>query len=234
VAPPAAVTPEPGSAPASSTEDDSNGGGGVPWKLGLLVPAVVLAGVGVGLLAKQKQSTDPLGDHTKICNDICWLKGQEAELNGELAAISEQTRLINQAHASAREYLRNQLREDYIRSREWRAGATVILAGTNPFIAPAFAVNIPLNLLMFKEKSIWANYFSGRKYWNEEVNEALIHGQAQIDSMRNSSLEFWRVKRARTWDQLDKVLAGREAAEAKLSALLGTYRDITFPPCACL
>jgi hypothetical protein len=230
VSAPATVDPSP-SVDSSSTDD--SGGGGVPGKLGLLVPAVLLAGVGVGVLARQKGKADPIPEYTKICNELCWLQDQDVETQREIVACDAQIQLIAEAHARAREYLRNQLREDYLRSRRGRAAATTLLAASTPISAVATSLVMSVDLALSGRRSMWHGYFSP-KHWNDEVNEALVTAQAEIDRMGTEAASTWSAKRIEALQRATDIAVGRGRARAKLTAVQSAHPEVAFPPCACL
>jgi hypothetical protein len=223
---------EPTPAVDSSSTDDS-GGGGVPGKLGLLVPALVLAGVGVGVLARQKGKADPVPEYTQICNELCWLRDQDAEAQREIATAGTQIQLIDEAHARARAYLRDQLRADYLRHRGRRAAATTLLAASTPLSALACGIGFPLSNAMHGERSRWRGYFSPRQ-WNDEVNAELVTAQAEIDRMRAEAVDRWTTKRLDALLRATDIAVASGSARSKLAAVQGANPDVTFPPCACL
>jgi hypothetical protein len=226
------ATAEPTPAVDSSSTDDSSGGG-VPGKLGLLVPAVVLASVGVGVLARQKPKTDPIPEYTQICNELCWLRDQDVVAQREIATAGTQIQLINEAHARARAYLRDQLRADYLHHRGRRAAATTLLAASTPISAVATSLVMSVDLALFGRRSMWHGYFSPRQ-WNADVNDALVTAQAEIDRMRAEAVERWTTKRLDALLRATDIAVASGSARSKLAAVQSANPDVTFPPCACL
>jgi hypothetical protein len=229
-APPTTLAPATTAADETSTESES-GGGGVPWQLAAAVPAVLLAG-GAGAVVVAKKKSDPVAAYTNTCNDLCWLKQQEAQAQAETQAIQAQLGQIEEAWRQAREYLRNQLRADYIAHKQKRAVATTLLAACTPFSALVSGVGFSLSTAMYGERSQWWGYFSPA-HWNKQVNDELISAQGLVDGMHDDKLREWRPKLADAKDRLDSAASARQAAQSKLDALRAQNPDTEFPACEC-
>jgi hypothetical protein len=231
-APPTTVAPPTTAADEPSTKSDS-GGGGVPWQLAAAVPAVLLAGaVGTGAVIVAKKKSDPLAAYTNTCNDLCWLKQQEAQADAEVQAIQAQQAQVEEAWRQAREYLRNQLRADYIAHKQKRALATVGLAASTPLSAVVSGVGFPLSIAMHGTRSQWYGYFDP-KHWNAQVNDELISAQGLIDGIRNEKQLGLGNKLASAKLQQDAAIGARQQAESNLVAMRAQNPDVTFPPCGC-
>jgi hypothetical protein len=234
-APASTLAPATTAAPPTTQAEESStsGGGGVPWQLAAAVPAVLLAGaVGIGGVVIAKKKSDPLGAYTNACNDLCWLKQQEAQADADVQAVEAQLAQVEEAWRQAREYLRNQLRADYISHRQNRALATVGLAASTPLSALVSGVGFPLSIALHGTRSQWYGYFDP-KHWNAQVNEELISAQGLIDGMRNEKQQALGNKLASAKLQQDAASGARHNAESKLVTLRAQNPDTTFPPCGC-
>jgi hypothetical protein len=229
-APPTTLAP-PSTAAQPATKSDS-GGGGVPWQLAAAVPAVLLGAAAVGTVVVVKKKSDPLAAYTNTCNDLCWLKQQEAQADAEVQGTEAQVAQVEEAWRQAREYLRNQLRADYIAHKQKRALATVGLAAATPISAISAGLGIPLSVAMYGTRSQWYGYFDP-KHWNAQVNEELISAQGLIDGIRNEKQRALGNKLASAKLQQDAANGARHNAEANLVAMRAQNPDVTFPPCGC-
>jgi hypothetical protein len=231
-APPTTLAPPTTAADEPSTKSDS-GGGGVPWQLAAAVPAVLLAGaVGTGAVIVAKKKSDPLAAYTNTCNDLCWLKQQEAQADADVQAIQAQQAQVEEAWRQAREYLRNQLRADYIAHKQNRALATVGLAASTPLSALVSGVGFSLSIAMHGTRSQWYGYFDPR-HWNKQVNDELISAQGLIDGIRNEKQLGLGNKLVSAKLQQEAATGARQNAESKLVSLRAQNPDVTFPPCGC-
>jgi hypothetical protein len=230
VAPATTAAPPPTEAEKSSTSD--TGGGGVPWQLGLAVPAVLLGAAGAGAVVVAKKKNDPLAAFANTCNDLCWLKQQEAQALSDIETAHIQLAQVDEAWRQAREYLRNQLRADYIAHRQKRALATVGLAASTPLSALVTGVGFPLSIAMHGTQSQWYGYFDPR-HWNKQVNDELISAQALIDGMRNQKRAALEDKLALANSARDEASSARQAAQSKMDALRAQNPDTAFPACEC-
>jgi hypothetical protein len=224
------VPVDPERAPATDTGSDDSGGSGVPWRLGLLVPAVLLGGVGVGALARQrKKPEEAVAEFGRVCADLCWLKTQEAQAEADADAAQRQLAMIDESWQKARDYLRTQLRSDYVdQQRRIALASTPFWVGGGPFMWAGTLVHFA------RTYGAPANWPIGTRYWNAEVNEALVSGQVRIDGMRNDAVRTWKDKLAEArWHQ-QQATDGRFAAEAKLVSMRAQRPDVTFPDCNCL
>lgn len=229
-APPATLAP-PATTVEPSTKSDS-GAGGVPWQLAAAVPAVLVGAAAVGTVVVAKKKSDPLAAFTNTCNDLCWLKQQEAQADAEVQAIRSQQAQVDEAWGQAREYMRSQLRADYIAHKQKRALATVGLAAATPISAISAGLGIPLSVAIYGQRSQWYGYFDP-KHWNAQVNEELISAQGLIDGIRNEKQLALGNKLASAKLQQEAAAGARQQAEANLVTMRAQNPDVRFPPCGC-
>lgn len=236
-APVTTAAPEPPTTASDETStppDDS--GGGVPWKWGLLIPAVALGAVGVGAVARSKKKTDPLEEYGKACAQLCYLKEVEPQAEADVAEATAQLAAIDDAWKQARDYLFNRLRQDYIDSKRNRAyGTAALIVAGGPLMWLGFTA-FGVGVKTFWPAGTWdqarAN-FTDPAQWNADVNEQLISGQALIDGIHDQQRGIWEPKLQDAQRRLDMAFNGRHEAESRLAYLRGYYPDTTFPECEC-
>jgi hypothetical protein len=238
--PSSSVTPEPPTGSDSSppvdapvSTSDESGGGGVPWKLGLLAPAVVLAGVGVGVLARKRRTPEEaITEYQRTCAHLCWAKGAEAQAEQDVAAAEAQLEEIDVAWKRARDYLTNQLRDEYLTHKRNRAyGYAAAIAGGGPFLWVGGGPVEAYWHSLFGSKVFEA--FRGSKAWNAEVNEELATAYGEIDRMRNEAVARWTGKLEEAKRIQRETFDARHDADSRLSYLRGYHPDVTFPECVC-
>jgi hypothetical protein len=200
--------------------------------LTLFAGAALLGAVGVGVALAGPKKRDPLPEYRNSCNDLCWLKQQEAQADAEVQTVGAQLAQLEEAWRQAREYLRSQLRADYLAHKQKRALATVLLAASTPISAISAGLGIPLSVGMYGQRSQWFGYFDP-KHWNAQVNEELISAQALIDGIRNERAQALRSKLASAELRQDAASGARHNAEVNLVTLRAQNPDVTFPPCGC-
>jgi hypothetical protein len=221
-------------APATTAADEpstKSGGGGVPWQLAAGVPAVLLGAAGLGAVVVAKKKSDPVAAYTNTCNDLCRLKQQEAQKQAEMDALQVQLNEIDDAWRQAREYLRNQLRADYIAHKQ-SALATTLLAASTPLSSLVSGVGFTLSIAMHGTRSQSYGYFSPA-HWNKQVKDELISAQTLVDGIHDDKLREWRPKLADAKERLDDAVAARQKAQANLDSLRAQNPDTEFPPCEC-
>jgi hypothetical protein len=230
-APPTTLAPPTTAADEPSTKSDS-GGGGVPWPLAAAVPAVLAGAAGVGTVVLKKKKSDPVAAYSNTCNDLCWLKQQEAQKQAEMDAIQGQLAQIDEAWRQARDYLRDQLRADYIAHKQKRALATTLLAASTPLSSLVSGVGFSLSIAMHGTRSQWYGYFSPA-HWNKQVNDELISGQALVDGIHNEKRATWEDKLSLAKTAREEASDARQRAKSNLDALRAQNPDVTFAPCEC-
>lgn len=224
---PAPVVPETAAEPASSTSD--SGGGGVPWKWALVIPVVAAAGVGVAAATRKKPTMDPLAEYNQACGEMCWMKQVEAQADADAAAAQATLNQIDDAWHKARDYLRNNLREDYIFQKKWRAFGTlgnVILGG--PFMWAG-----AVGFYSTTGPATHRHLMGTPRDWSDDVNQELLTGYGEIDRIHSANSEPLRQQLADATKRADDAVNGRHAAETKLVVLKAQNTEMTFPECEC-
>jgi hypothetical protein len=253
--PPApAAVPEPVPAAGSTNESGGDDDGG-PDPLDLLLPgALVLGGVavaaGAGQRGKEKEASPPeeaprpppppprqtpaqaIAEYQNRCADVCWAREQEARADADLAAAEASVREIDAAWQRARDYLRDQLRQDVMRARRnvmLALPAALLLGGL--FGGPMLALGMATGSLG-TQMVLWKGWLEPTT--SDEVLSALPDAQRRIDDMRRDALEQARAKIRDAKERQERFINVRHAADSRMSYLRGFHSGVTFPDCACL
>ena len=229
----APATPTTVSTPTDQTSG-SSGDSPLPWVLGGVTVAGIGA-VGTGVAVRNRQKPDPLGDFTHTCDDLCFMKQQEAQADSDVATAQAQLAQIDQAYFKALDYVDNQLRQDYLVRRRIHTGAEVPLV-LLPVIAGA-VFEIPALIVggsMFGSVGIEivGDHWS-EDQWNAQVNAEMQSAHGLIDGIHDQNRAPWQAKLDEAQGRQTQVFNARHAAEYKLVELRADNPQVEFPACRC-
>jgi hypothetical protein len=219
----------------ASTSSGSSGGGGPLGRLGpWLGGAALLGGVGIGGLALAgRKKADPLAEYRRTCDELCWLKAQEAQAESDVQAAQAQLAQIDQAYWKAYTYLDNQLRRDYLSLREIHWGAEYVLLSlpilaTTPFGLGPLALG---NAAAFGG-SRWTEG-GNRDYWNAQVNAEMKSARGHINDIYTKNRDPWQAKLEDAQQRQTDTFDNRHNADFRLSTLRAENPRVEFPACGC-